>query len=137
MLVRKFLTLMSTPLLALALSVTPTATASEDPVPDDATSYGSVVIEDDASSSTAGSELRPAGLFGSYWQHVDGGTWYYGTDWSVVWSNFYHPTRCHGSSVRTYNGLITVRSARTAPGRWSHAQVRRSTDTNEAYYWFC
>ena len=64
---------------------------------------------------------------------VAGGTWSYGTNSKVVYSNFHHPSRCHGS----YNGLITARSPKTAAGKWSYAQVRRSTDTNEAFYWFC
>ncbi|WP_428978714.1 lactococcin 972 family bacteriocin [Actinomyces oris] len=68
---------------------------------------------------------------------VAGGTWSYGANSKVVYSNFHHPSRCHGSSVRTYNGLITARSSKTAAGKWSYAQVRRSTDTNEAFYWFC
>lgn len=67
---------------------------------------------------------------------VTGGTWSYGTNSKVVYSNFHHPSRCHGSSARTYNGLITARSPRTAAGKWSYAQVRRSPSTNEAFYWF-
>ena len=118
----------------LTLGASSPAFADDSPIPDDATEYGSVTVE----YSPAGSSgMRPAGITGSHTVKVAGGTWSYGTNSKVVYSNFHHPSRCHGSSARTYNGLITAPSPKTAAGKWSYAQVRRSTDTNEAFYWFC
>ncbi|WP_373887300.1 lactococcin 972 family bacteriocin [Actinomyces bowdenii] len=118
----------------LALGAFSPAFAADSPIPDDATEYGSVIVE---YSPTSGRDIRPAWITGSHTANVAGGRWSYGTNWKVVYSNFYHPSRCHGSSAQTYNGLVTARSARTAAGHWSYAQVRRSTNTNEAFYWFC
>lgn len=118
----------------LTLGASSPAFADDSPIPDDATEYGSVTVE----YSPAGSSgIRPAWITGSHTVKVAGGTWSYGTNSKVVYSNFHHPSRCHGSSARTYNGLITARSPKTAAGKWSYAQVQRSTDTNEAFYWFC
>ena len=118
----------------LTLGTSSPAFADDSPIPNDATEYGSVTVEDSPAGSSG---IRPAWITGSHTVKVAGGTWSYGTNPKVVYSNFHHPSRCHGSSARTYNGLITARSPRTAAGKWSYAQVRRSTDTNEAFYWFC
>ncbi|OLO46930.1 hypothetical protein BKH31_05765 [Actinomyces oris] len=118
----------------LTLGASSPAFADDSPIPDDATEYGSVTVED---SPAGGSGIRPAWIIGSHTVKVAGGAWSYGTNSKVVYSNFHHPSRCHGSSARTYNGFITARSSKTAAGKWSYAQVRRSTDTNEAFYWFC
>ena len=118
----------------LTLGTSSPAFADDSPIPDDATEYGSVIVEDSPAGSSG---IRPAWITGSHTVKVTGGTWSYGTNSKVVYSNFHHPSRCHGSSARTYNGLITARSPKTAAGKWSYAQVRRSTDTNEAFYWFC
>ena len=118
----------------LTLGASSPAFADDSPIPDDATEYGSVTVE---YSPARSSGIRPAWITGSHTVKVAGGTWSYGTNSKVVYSNFHHPSRCHGSSARTYNGLITARSPKTAAGKWSYAQVRRSTDTNEAFYWFC
>ena len=118
----------------LTLGASSPAFADDSPIPDDATEYGSVTVE---YTPAGGSGIRPAWITGSHTVKVAGGTWSYGTNSKVVYSNFHHPSRCHGSSARTYNGLITARSSKIAAGKWSYAQVRRSTDTNEAFYWFC
>ena len=118
----------------LTLGTSSPAFADDSPIPDDATEYGSVTVEDSPAGSSC---IRPAWITGSHTVKVAGGTWSYGTNSKVVYSNFHHPSRCHGSSARTYNGLITARSPKTAAGKWSYAQVQRSTDTNEAFYWFC
>ncbi|QPL04625.1 lactococcin 972 family bacteriocin [Actinomyces respiraculi] len=129
-----FSSLLAIPLLALALAVTPTASAAESPVPDDAAGSGSVVIEDQATTWSSGA--RPYGIVGSHTVSVAGGQWSYGTNATTVWSRFYHPTRYHGSTVSKYDGGVFLRSPVTAPGAWSHAQMTRSADSNEAYYWF-
>lgn len=126
--------LLAIPLLTFALAVAPTASATESPVPDDAAGWGSVVIDDQATTPSSG--VRPYGIIGSHTVPVAGGWWSYGTNSTTVWSRFYHPTRYHGSTVSKYNGAITHRSSVTAPGRWSNAQMTRSADSNEAYYWF-
>ena len=118
----------------LTLGASSPAFADDSPIPNDATEYGSVTVK---YSPAGGSGIRPAWITGSHTTKVAGGTWNYGTNSKVVYSNFHHPSRCHGSSARTYNGLITARSPKTAAGKWSYAQVRRSTDRNEAFYWFC
>ena len=118
----------------LTLGASSPAFADDSPIPDDATEYGSVTVK---YSPAGGSGIRPAWITGSHTVKVAGGTWSYGTNSKVVYSNFHHPSRCHGSSARTYNGLITARSPKTVAGKWSYAQVQRSTDTNEAFYGFC
>ena len=118
----------------LTLGASSPAFADDSPIPNDATEYGSVTVK---YSPAGGSGIRPAWITGSHTTKVAGGTWSYGTNSKVVYSNFHHPSRCHGSSARTYNGLITARSPKTAAGKWSYAQVQRSTDTNEAFYGFC
>lgn len=109
----------------LTLGTSSPAFADDSPIPDDATEYGSVTVEDSPAGSSG---IRPAWITGSHTVKVAGGTWSYGTNSKVVYSNFHHPSRCHGSSARTYNGLITARSPKTAAGKWSYAQVRRSAD---------
>ncbi len=51
----------------------------------------------------------------------EGGTWDYGTSGSVIWSDYHHPSRSHGSSVENCDGNLT-RSPTVLPGQWSHAQ---------------
>ena len=72
--------------------------------------------------------------------HVGGGTWNYGVEsifpsWN--WSDYYHPSRRHRSSVTGDQGLI--RSRCTAPGQWSRV---RAWDSNpfridHAYWSYC
>lgn len=134
---RHITTMLVLPALAASLLAGPAALAAEAPVPDNATQWGSVVIGGQGGGTLASTSpvTTPAWVTGSTVVKIDGGTWSYGTNTSIVWSNYLHPTRHHGSTVRTYNGGITVRSAVALPGRWSVAQVRRSTNTNEAFYW--
>lgn len=33
-------------------------------------------------------------------EYVGGGTWDHGVNSSIVWSDYYHGSRCHGSSVQ-------------------------------------
>lgn len=60
------------------------------------------------------------------------GTWDKGSEYGIVWSNYYHPFRVHGTTVV---GIKTVRSPNVLPGEWSYA----TTDamwwgTNHAFY---
>ena len=109
----------------LTLGASSPAFADDSPIPDDATEYGSVTVRNSPARNTG---IRFAWTSRPHTVKVAGGTWSYGTNSKVVYSNFHHPSRCHGSSARTYNGLITARSSKTAAGKWSYAQVRRSTD---------
>ena len=118
----------------LTIGASSPAFADDSPIPNDATEYGSVIVKNSPARNTG---IRFAWTNRPHTVKIAGGTWSYGTNSKVVYSNFRHPSRCHGSSAQTYNGLITARSSKTAAGKWSYAQVRRSTDTNEAFYWFC
>ena len=109
----------------LTLGASSPAFADDSPIPDDATEYGSVTVK---YSPAGGSGIRPAWITGSHTTKVAGGTWSYGTNSKVVYSNFHHPSRCHGSSAQTYNGLVTARSSKTAAEKRPYAQVRRSAD---------
>ncbi|MBB4071312.1 lactococcin 972 family bacteriocin [Canibacter oris] len=68
---------------------------------------------------------------------AEGGTWDYGVDSSTIWSNYYHSTRSHGSSVRNCHGSLT-RSPNVGPGHWSHATRYDGCTgwfkTDQAYY---
>lgn len=59
------------PLLAFGLLLSPTASADDNLVPDDASSWGSAVIEE-PSGDTANSAFRS--VTGSHTRYVDGGT---------------------------------------------------------------
>lgn len=65
----------------------------------------------------------------------EGGTWEYGTSSNVVYSNYYHATRSHGSSVKNCHGSLT-RSPTVLKGAWSHAQRNDacSGEIDYAYY---
>lgn len=78
----------------LTLGASSPAFADDSPIPDDATEYGSVTVK---YSPAGGSGIRPAWITGSHTTKVAGGTWSYGTNSKVVYSNFHHPSRCHGS----------------------------------------
>lgn len=62
---------------------------------------------------------------------IGGGTWNYGAGSQVVWSNYHHPSVCHGS---TAVGQYTVRSPDTAAGYWSYASAPVKVSGNNAYY---
>lgn len=109
----------------LTLGASSPAFADDSPIPDDATEYGSVTVRNSPARNTG---IRFAWTNRPHTVKIAGGTWSYGTNSKVVYSNFRHPSRCHGSSARTYNGLVTARSSKTAAGKWSYAQVRRSAD---------
>jgi lactococcin 972 family bacteriocin len=65
-------------------------------------------------------------------KHVSGGTWVYDAGSSTNYSNFYHPTKLHRSSVENCYGL--VRSADRAGGFWSYAAEPVCLSGNQAYY---
>ncbi|MFE7116210.1 lactococcin 972 family bacteriocin [Streptomyces sp. NPDC057654] len=63
-------------------------------------------------------------------KEVGGGTWDYGAGTSQVWSNYYHPTKCHGS---TSVGK-TIQSDTAPKDEWSFTQVEAALYGNETYY---
>lgn len=65
---------------------------------------------------------------------VGGGTWYHGLTPSYVYSDYFHSTRCHGS---TAVGTYTVRSATMGPGYTSKASAPRAGWGNESYWRVC
>lgn len=71
----------------------------------------------------------------------EGGTWNYGVSSNVytrAYSKYFHPSRCHGSSVYR-NGSLIVRSIQTAPNYWSLAEKNKAPWTGgfSFTYWLC
>ncbi|CNF06940.1 bacteriocin%2C lactococcin 972 family [Mycobacterium tuberculosis] len=64
-------------------------------------------------------------------KYVGGGTWDYGAT-ATTWSNYYHGSVCHGSSV--YADAVLVRSPNTAAGYWSYASHKAGLAGNQAYW---
>ncbi|MFJ9546073.1 lactococcin 972 family bacteriocin [Streptomyces erythrochromogenes] len=63
---------------------------------------------------------------------VSGGTWMYGTNSSdMVYSNYYHPTRCHGSSAQ---GKYLAQSGNVDKDRTSYASAPEAWSGNKSYY---
>ncbi|MEU2338512.1 lactococcin 972 family bacteriocin [Streptomyces sp. NPDC006654] len=62
--------------------------------------------------------------------NVGGGTWDYGAGTATVWSDYYHSTKCHGS---TSVGK-TIQSDTASKGNWSITQVESALSGNETYY---
>ena len=65
-------------------------------------------------------------------KQVSGGTWNYGANATTNYSNFYHPSRLHRSSVENCYGL--VRSADRAGGFYSYASESVCLSGNQAFY---
>lgn len=63
-------------------------------------------------------------------ESVGGGTWDHGAGTATVWSDYYHGTKCHGSTaVGEY-----IDSDEAAKGSWSFAQASVKLSGNKAYY---
>ncbi|MFF4761520.1 lactococcin 972 family bacteriocin [Streptomyces sp. NPDC001292] len=62
--------------------------------------------------------------------YVGGGTWDYGAGTATVWSDYYHPDKCHGS---TSVGK-TIQSDTASKGYWSVTSVQAALYGNETYY---
>lgn len=62
--------------------------------------------------------------------YVGGGTWDYGAGTAYVWSDYYHGSKCHGStSVGAY-----IDSDEAAAGSWSITRADAALSGNESYY---
>ncbi|GAA3852586.1 lactococcin 972 family bacteriocin [Streptomyces sp. NPDC003631] len=61
---------------------------------------------------------------------AEGGTWDHGAGTAIVWSDYYHGSKCHGSTaVGKY-----IDSDEAASGSWSFAQADVALSGNKAYY---
>lgn len=74
----------------------------------------------------------------AYQVNINGGTWNYGVSSRYVWSNYYHGSKSHYSTVR---GSYWSRSGYTFKGRWSRASAQKAPGwkvwkVNKAYYGF-
>ncbi|MCX4661350.1 lactococcin 972 family bacteriocin [Streptomyces uncialis] len=64
-----------------------------------------------------------------------GGEWHHGKTGSLVYSDYYHSTACHGA---TSIGAWTERSPDTSAGNWAWTDVPRAfTSVDEAYWRKC
>lgn len=65
---------------------------------------------------------------------AEGGQWNYGLTAGVhAYSDYYHPSQCHGSSV--YNDWGNNRSIDTAGGQWATSALGASPWTHNSYYY--
>lgn len=67
-------------------------------------------------------------------ENVGGGTWNYGTSKETVWSNYWHTSAKHGSSVRNGYG-DEERSACKNADTWSYADLKAHPDETDYAYW--
>ncbi|MFF3863259.1 lactococcin 972 family bacteriocin [Streptomyces sp. NPDC002209] len=63
--------------------------------------------------------------------NVSGGLWDYGVTDSVVYSNYLHKDKCHGSSVQ---GSFFSSSGDVDAGDWSYASAGKAWSGNKSYY---
>lgn len=64
---------------------------------------------------------------------AEGGTWNYGLAAVRAYSDYLHPSRCHGSTVQTDWG--SSRSPNVAPGAWANAAHNATPWTNNNYFY--
>jgi lactococcin 972 family bacteriocin len=62
-----------------------------------------------------------------------GGTWNYGRNHSIVWSNYLHNNHTHKSSVVNGDGDYQS-SPWVSRGTWSEASTRATLSGNKSYY---
>lgn len=65
---------------------------------------------------------------------ASGGWWDYGENKYTVWSNYYHGSKDHASSVK---GSIYVRSNCVGPAQTSLASAPSTWFRDSSYYQFC
>ncbi|GAA2009595.1 hypothetical protein GCM10009799_41930 [Nocardiopsis rhodophaea] len=86
-----------------------------------------------ATLMVAGIVVGSAGAAAAY-EKVGGGKWIHGVSGlprsGPVWSNYYHPSTCHGS---TAVGVTTVRDDAEAD-LWSEATTIRALGNNQTYW---
>lgn len=65
-------------------------------------------------------------------EYVGGGTWNYGTNDTTVWSNYYHGSKIHRSSVI---GAYYYNSGWKSPGVWSYASAPERDGVVDESFW--
>jgi lactococcin 972 family bacteriocin len=118
--------------LAGALLVPAGADASEPaaaPVPVAAPAPGAHV---DAITTWGGVSMPAGDNTPQYGAHPEGGTWSHGTN-DGVYSNYYHPSKRHGSTAMNGRGNSN-RVTGIASGSWSYASISKTTAGNSAYW---
>ncbi|MER6250525.1 lactococcin 972 family bacteriocin [Streptomyces sp. NPDC001584] len=60
-----------------------------------------------------------------------GGTWNYGVSGGYVWSNYYHETACHSSSVQ---GDYYSSSGNVGAAAWSQASATDKWSGNQSWW---
>lgn len=80
------------------------------------------------------------GLLGSvattalaYEVNVGGGTWNYGNGKIYSWSNYYHKSKTHKSSVTV--GNYTTSSGWISKNKWAKASAKKSLWSTSQFYW--
>ncbi|MGW4207332.1 lactococcin 972 family bacteriocin [Lentzea sp. NPDC004789] len=90
-----------------------------------------------AGEVTSGSAALPADSFTvqdvKEGKDVDYGVWNYGRYPTRAYSNYYHESKCHGSSA--YLGDRSARDFNVAPGKESQAGVNNATTATAEVYW--
>ncbi len=79
---------------------------------------------------SAGLTAGAVGVAAAAVEYVGGGIWDHGLTSSIVYSDYYHGSVCHGS---TAVGTKTVRASAPA-GYWSLADAPRDIANNQAYW---
>lgn len=117
-------------LLVGALCAPVAASAAE---PADGTVPGGLPVASSDEGPTGGGVLLPEGeMQPLYTSYPEGGTWHHGTVGRVT-SDYYHPSRTHGSSVKNGRGQFS-RSADARGGAWARTSIAKTTAGNSAYW---
>ncbi|NRD26560.1 lactococcin 972 family bacteriocin [Frigoribacterium sp. VKM Ac-2836] len=123
----KFLTPLATGALAFALLVTGTTAANAETL----SVPGSTVVESGSVAVQSGTRETSASVRSRGF--VVESSWTYGTK-PRLYSNYFHRSRWHRSSVKTAAGRIT-QSRNTPPGQWSYAYGTATPNrVDYAYY---
>lgn len=83
--------------------------------------------------AVVGLVIGTAGAAAAATSYVGGGTWWHGLTPLTVYSDYHHPTRCHGS---TAVGNATV-SDSAPSGEISRATATRAISNNSSYWRHC
>jgi lactococcin 972 family bacteriocin len=123
----KILSRLASCALAFALLATGTTAAKAETLPAPGPTVvesGSVAVQPGTAGTTTSGHSR---------SFVVESSWSYGTK-PRLYSNYFHRSRWHGSSVKTAAGRIT-QSANTSPGQWSYAYGTATPNrVDYAYY---
>lgn len=133
---KKTLTIPASAVAALALAgalvVPVNAQAAESAPASDLISDSMVAADVDETSAGGGVLLPAGGVAPKYTSHPEGGTWVHGTD-NGVYSNYYHPTKRHGSTAMNGRGQSN-KATNVAGGLWSRASIAKTWAGNSAYW---